>query len=76
MNWLTMPPVHPEITAWGCVREPWQYVLSHNTERNDWAASAKPAGHAEATSIELGWQFKTRAEAEAAIEQHYRKTAQ
>jgi hypothetical protein len=76
MNWFDVPSPFPEITLWGCSREPWQYVLSHNADRNDWAASAKVDGRPETARIELGWNFATRAEAEAAVEQHYRSTAQ
>jgi len=71
MKWFEMPRVYPEIQIWGCLREPWQYVLSHNHHRDDWAASAQPINGSLIT--ELGWNFKTREEAEAAIKRHFKE---
>jgi len=71
MKWFKMSPVYPEIQIWGCWRGHWQYVLSHNNYRDDWAASAQPVGGPPIT--ELGWNFKTRKEAEAAIKRHFKE---
>ena len=76
MNWFNMPSPFPEITTWGCIRGPWNYVLSHNADRNDWGASVtryQPVRNG--PRLDLGWHFANRAEAEAAIDQHYRSTA-
>jgi hypothetical protein len=49
--------------------------LTFNANRNDWAASVKRNNHSDPI-IDLGWHFVTRAEAEVAINEHYRKTLQ
>jgi len=76
MNWIVMPMLYPHITSWGCAHGPWSYVLSHNSQQNDWAASVRRLDHPENQRIDLGWHFNTRAEAEVAIDEHYRSTLQ
>ena len=71
-DWYAMPRIFPHIKAWGCTRGPWNYVLSHNAVRNDWGVSAKLA-NCPAQQVRLGFRFATRADAEAAVEQHYQR---
>jgi hypothetical protein len=75
MNWFTVPSPYPEIKCWGCQHGLWNYVLTFNANRNDWAASVKRGSHHDPI-IDLGWHFATRAEAEVAIDEHFKSTLQ
>jgi hypothetical protein len=69
-KWVSLPTVVPNMRTWGCWTERWQYLLSHDLKFDIWAASVKPLGRPDLPMTELGWEFKTREEAETAVEQH------
>jgi hypothetical protein len=72
MKWISLPSPYPEVSAWGCWIENWQYVLSYNSKSRLWATTVKPLGRTELPKTLLGW-FATREEAIEAVEQHNKK---
>lgn len=78
MIWTRLPhnPLLPSMTIWCALAGGWQYVLGFDTQFGFWSASAKADADPDRTRFDIGWQFKTRAEAEHAVEQHSRKVMQ
>ena len=72
MRWISLPSVFREQTIWGAWIGNWQYVMVYDSMSMLWSVSVKLLGHSERSRTDLGVEFKTREEAIAAVEQHYK----
>jgi len=69
--------IAPSITLWSRKRGRWEYVMSLSSDRwfgRRWGVSVTADDWDDHEMISLGENYRTRAEAEAAVERHYRAT--
>lgn len=76
MTWTEMPRLFPQCWTWGCELGAYQYVLGFNADTRLWSLSAKVIGEGERERIDLGFDFASAAEAEAACQAHAKRVAQ
>ena len=78
MKWISLPRMYDGIQTWGAFAGYWQYVLSYSEEHQVWGASAKLMGHPKfpRPRVDFGFEFKTRGEAEIAVQNHIDSTCE